>query len=84
MPPLVRRAERALPGLDAALVTGADDVPDVQTVFDVTAMDRDLGWSPRFDMVGGLSRPTATPSRQERLPGDRAARREHDGPSRGR
>ena len=55
MPRLVRRAERALPGLEAALVPGADDVPDVQTAFDVSAMRRDLGWSPRFDMVAGLS-----------------------------
>lgn len=54
MPALVQLAAPALPGLQASLVAGEDDVPDVQTRFDVSAIARDLGWSPRFGMTAGL------------------------------
>jgi UDP-glucuronate 4-epimerase len=35
-------------------VPGADDVPDVQTTFDVSRIARDLGWRPRLDLAKGL------------------------------
>ncbi len=55
MPALVERAGRALPALKAQLVPGEDDVPDVQTRFDVSAIGRDLFWRPRFDMTAGVT-----------------------------
>ncbi len=55
MPALLDEAAPALPGLQACLVPGVDDVPDVQTRFDVSAIGRDLAWSPRFRMKAGLA-----------------------------
>ncbi len=55
MPMLIERAADAIPGLQARLVPGEDDVPDVQTRFDVTAIGRDLHWVPRYDVRHGLS-----------------------------
>lgn len=54
MPVLLERARPALAGMQASLVEGEDDVPDVQTRFDISAIARDLAWSPRFDMTDGL------------------------------
>ena len=54
MSALLDRARPVLAGLQARLVPGQDDVPDVQTKFDVTAIKRDLDWSPRFDMTAGI------------------------------
>lgn len=54
MPALLELAAPAIPGLRASLVAGADDVPDRQTRFDVSAIGRDLGWFPRFGMTRGL------------------------------
>jgi UDP-glucuronate 4-epimerase len=54
MPQIAEIARRAIPGVDTKLVAGADDVPDVQTVFDVSRIAADLGWRPRFDLASGL------------------------------
>ena len=54
MPGLLDCANPVLSGLRARLVPGEDDVPDVQTRFDVAAIGRDLAWSPRFDMAAGI------------------------------
>lgn len=54
MPALLERATPAIPSLNASLVPGADDVPDRQARFDVSAIGRDLGWSPRYGMTRGL------------------------------
>ncbi len=55
MPALIDRARTALPALRASLVPGQDDVPDVQTSFDISAIARDLGWTPRFPIGQGLA-----------------------------
>ncbi len=55
MPALIDRARTALPALRASLVPGQDDVPDVQTSFDIAAIARDLGWTPRFPVEQGLA-----------------------------
>ncbi len=54
MPALLDLAAPAIPGLRAALVPGEDDVPDRQIRFDVSAIGRDLGWTPHFGMTAGL------------------------------
>ena len=54
MPGLLDLARPVLSGLNARLVPGEDDVPDVQTRFDVAAIGRDLAWSPRFDIAAGI------------------------------
>ena len=55
MPLIIARAGTALPGLQASLVPGKDDVPDVQTAFDVSSIQRDLGWQPAFPIERGLA-----------------------------
>lgn len=54
MPEIAEVAREALPGAQIELVPGADDVPDVQTAFDYSAIGRDLGWQPKLDMAKGL------------------------------
>ncbi len=54
MPALLDRARAVLPGLQAQCVPGEDDVPDVQTAFDVGAIGRDLGWHPAYPIDHGL------------------------------
>jgi UDP-glucuronate 4-epimerase len=54
MPAIAAIASKAIPGVEALLVAGADDVPDVQTAFDVSRIARDLGWRPRLDLAKGL------------------------------
>ena len=54
MPMLVQEAKTAIPGLQVSLVPGEDDVPDVQTRFDIGAIARDLGWTPQFGLTSGL------------------------------
>ena len=39
----------------ARLVPGADDVPDVQTAFDISLIAADLGWQPKYRIGGGLT-----------------------------
>ena len=55
MPEIARIAEATIAGARPKLVPGADDVPDVQTEFDVAKIDRDLGWKPRFDLAAGIT-----------------------------
>jgi UDP-glucuronate 4-epimerase len=55
MPRLIDQASGAIPGMRTRLVPGVDDVPDVQTTFDSAALDRDLGWSPRYNIVQGAA-----------------------------
>ena len=54
MPQILAAAATALPGMRARLVPGADDVPDRQPRFDISAISRDLGWSPRYDLARGI------------------------------
>jgi UDP-glucuronate 4-epimerase len=54
MPKIAAIARTAIPGVDPKLVAGADDVPDVQTTFNVSRIAADLGWRPRFDLASGL------------------------------
>jgi UDP-glucuronate 4-epimerase len=54
MPQIAEIARIAIPGANPTLVAGADDVPDVQTAFDVSRIAADLAWRPRFDLASGL------------------------------
>src|SRR6266850_931237 len=54
MPQIAEIARAAIPGANPTLVAGADDVPDVQTAFDVSRIAADLAWRPRFDLASGL------------------------------
>jgi UDP-glucose 4-epimerase len=54
MPQIAEIARTAIPGARPMLVAGADDVPDVQTAFDVSRIAADLAWRPRFDLASGL------------------------------
>jgi UDP-glucuronate 4-epimerase len=54
MPEIATIANEAIAGARIKLIPGADDVPDVQKVFDVSRIARDLGWRPRFDLASGL------------------------------
>jgi UDP-glucuronate 4-epimerase len=54
MPQIAEIARAAIPAVNPKLVAGVDDVPDVQTVFDVSRIAADLAWRPRFDLASGL------------------------------
>lgn len=54
MPEIAAIAAEAVPAVKVALVAGADDVPDVQTAFDVSRIARDLSWRPQRDLAKGL------------------------------
>ena len=54
MPEIVALARQALPGLQAEVVAGADDVPDVQTRFDVSRIAADLGFRPSMRLAAGI------------------------------
>jgi UDP-glucuronate 4-epimerase len=54
MPQIAQIARAAIPGANPMLLSGADDVPDVQTVFDISRIAADLAWRPRFDLAAGL------------------------------
>lgn len=54
MPQIADIARRTIAGADPQLIAGRDDVPDVQTVFDVSKIAAEMGWSPRFDLAKGL------------------------------
>jgi UDP-glucuronate 4-epimerase len=54
MPQIAEIARAAIPGADPTLVAGTDDVPDIQTAFDVSRIAADLAWRPRFDLASGL------------------------------
>ena len=55
MPELAEIARATVPGVNVRLVPGADDVPDVQAVFDIARAVADLGWRPRFKMADGIA-----------------------------
>ena len=55
MPELAEIARTTVPGVNVRLVPGADDVPDVQAVFDIARAVADLGWRPRFKMADGIA-----------------------------
>jgi UDP-glucose 4-epimerase len=50
MPQIAEIARELVPGAMIELVPGADDVPDVQTEFDVARIQRDLSWYARFTL----------------------------------
>jgi UDP-glucuronate 4-epimerase len=54
MPQIVQAAASVLAGLRCTLVEGADDVPDRQSEFNISAMAEDFGWHPHHDMTGGI------------------------------
>ncbi|HEV7718855.1 MAG TPA: NAD(P)-dependent oxidoreductase [Arsenicitalea sp.] len=54
MPQIAEIAKAAIAGTAIKLVPGADDVPDVQTAFDVSKIGRDLGWQPKLRLDAGL------------------------------
>jgi UDP-glucuronate 4-epimerase len=54
MPQIAEIAKASIPAASVRLVPGADDVPDVQTVFDVSKIARELGWQPRLRLDAGL------------------------------
>lgn len=55
MPEIAAIAEEAIAGARVELTPGADDVPDVQTDFDVSRIGRDIGWKPRLPLAAGLA-----------------------------
>ena len=55
MPEIAAIAREVMPGLRVKLVPGADDVPDVQTRFDITSIGLDLGWRPARPLRKGLN-----------------------------
>jgi UDP-glucuronate 4-epimerase len=54
MPEIATAARRALPGARITIVPGEDDVPDVQTAFDLTLAKQKLGWAPTHDIAEGM------------------------------
>jgi len=54
MPQIAAILEEVIPNARIRLVTGADDVPDVQTEFDISRAARDLEWRPRLGLRLGL------------------------------
>lgn len=55
MPDILQTAASVIPGLRAKLLPGADDVPDRQTKFDISAIAKDFIWKPRYGLAGGIS-----------------------------
>ncbi len=55
MPEIVAAARQVLPGARIGVVPGEDDVPDVQTAFDLTRARTYLGWTPAYDIARGLA-----------------------------
>jgi UDP-glucose 4-epimerase len=55
MPAIVGAVTAANPHMRGHLVAGKDDVPDVQTAFDISLIARDLGWHPRFRVGEGVA-----------------------------
>jgi len=55
MPDIAALAQRVLPGLVVNLVPGADDVPDVQTGFDVSRAREELGFSAGMRLAEGIA-----------------------------
>tara|TARA_R110000868_G_scaffold284552_7_gene545013 strand:- start:436 stop:1353 length:918 start_codon:yes stop_codon:yes gene_type:complete len=55
MPQIATTAEQVLPGARIAMVPGQDDVPDIQRDFDISAIARDLGWTPQVSLARGIA-----------------------------
>lgn len=55
MPEIIAIAGKILPGLDARLVPGADEVSDVQRVFPVSRIAAELDFRPEFDLARGIA-----------------------------
>jgi UDP-glucose 4-epimerase len=55
MPEIVEAAALSIPGMRAKMVPGQDDVPDVQTAFDISLIKADLGWVPAHRLPAGLA-----------------------------
>jgi UDP-glucuronate 4-epimerase len=54
MPEIAAAARRVLPGARIDIVPGEDDVPDLQTAFDLTLAKQKLGWTPTRDIAVGM------------------------------
>jgi len=54
MPNIVAIAEATIPRARIRMVPGEDDVPDVQTAFDLSRARADLGWAPTRGLAEGL------------------------------
>jgi UDP-glucose 4-epimerase len=52
---IVEAAAPSIPRLRAKLVPGQDDVPDVQTAFNISLIKADLGWEPAYSLPVGLA-----------------------------
>jgi UDP-glucuronate 4-epimerase len=55
MQAILEAVTAANPQMRGRLVAGKDDVPDVQTAFDISLIDEDLGWRPRFTVGQGVA-----------------------------
>lgn len=55
MPQIVATVEQTLPGARISMVPGQDDVPDIQRDFDISAIARDLGWTPQVPLARGIA-----------------------------
>jgi UDP-glucuronate 4-epimerase len=55
MPTIVEAVTAANPKMRCRLISGVDDVPDVQTAFDISRIAEDLGWKPRFRIGAGVA-----------------------------
>ena len=55
MPAIIEAATGSNPKMRGRIVPGEDDVPDVQTAFDISRIARDLGWKPRFKIGEGVA-----------------------------
>jgi len=55
MPEIIAIARNSVPGLDVQMVPGADEVPDVQRVFDIARIAAELGFRPEFELARGIA-----------------------------
>jgi UDP-glucuronate 4-epimerase len=55
MPEIAAIARRTIPNAQIRLVEGEDDVPDIQTAFDLSRIAAELGWAPTRDIGRGLT-----------------------------
>jgi UDP-glucuronate 4-epimerase len=55
MPEIIAIAGEKIRGLDARLVPGADDVPDMHGSFPVARIAAELGFRPEFDLARGIA-----------------------------
>jgi len=55
MASILEAVTAANPSIHGRVIPGKDDVPDVQTAFDISLIERDLGWAPRFTIGKGVA-----------------------------